>query len=451
MGQTGQPGRSGQAASPPDSTAPMDASDVAGLSDEEIFSLAEEAFALRSRQDALLCLLGGELDRRQRWRDSGATSLVAWLEQRLGLSASSARTYATVGEHLIHLPQVARALWEGQVSLDKAKVLAGVVTAQNEAGWVEAAAELSFRDLGDLVRSKQLPNRAADAAEQDKRSVRFNDALRTIVAQLPSVSYVEVRALLEQRAKKIDSDGETPYDQRLADALVSLCQGEGANGGAPLVVAHVPFEVLTDPESELVGELGRGELISADVARRLACDATIIVALDDELGHTMYEGRAQRWPSAAQRREVWRRDRHCVFPGCHNVLFTNCHHVNAWEHGGSTDLDNLALMCVHHHYLVHSKGWSMRGDANVELHFLGPNGQVMTSRPSRLWAQVTDPSVLAERRATRRREALAEGAKANPKPEWGDKAGKGKKAGRDGGQNPAARSGRSARSPDRGG
>ena len=165
------------------------------------------------------------------------------------------------------------------------------------------------------------------------------------------------------------------------------------------------------------------------MARRLACDATLIVALDDELGHTMYEGRAQRWPSATQRREVWRRDRHCVFPGCHNVLFTNCHHVNEWELGGSTDLDNLALMCVHHHYLIHSRDWSMRGDANVELHFVGPNGQVMTTRPSRLWAQVTDPALVAERRAARLREAIAEGSRASAKVEWGAKAGTSRKTG----------------------
>jgi hypothetical protein len=55
----------------------MNASEVARLSDEEIFSLAEEAFAIRSRQDALLCLLGGELDRRESWRANGATSLMA--------------------------------------------------------------------------------------------------------------------------------------------------------------------------------------------------------------------------------------------------------------------------------------------------------------------------------------------------------------------------------------
>ena len=59
-------------------------------------------------------------------------------------------------------------------------------------------------------------------------------------------------------------------------------------------------------------------------------------------------------------------------------LFTNCHHIDEWEHGGLTDLPNLALLCEHHHHLIHSKLWEMSGDANVELAFLGPTGQVMT-------------------------------------------------------------------------
>ena len=96
----------------------------------------------------------------------------------------------------------------------------------------------------------------------------------------------------------------------------------------------MPFEVLADPDSELVGELEHGGLISADVARRLACEGEVIVALDDSLGHTMYEGRARRLATPTQRREVWRRDRHCVFPGCANVLFTNCHHLRPFHDGG---------------------------------------------------------------------------------------------------------------------
>ena len=68
------------------------------------------------------------------------------------------------------------------------------------------------------------------------------------------------------------------------------------------------------------------------------------------------------------------------------------------ERGGLTDLANLALLCKHHHHLIHTKVWSMSGDANVELRFVGPTGQVMTTRPSRLWAQVSDPEVLGRRR-----------------------------------------------------
>jgi hypothetical protein len=166
-----------------------------------------------------------------------------------------------------------------------------------------------------------------------------------------------------------------------------------------LVVAHVPLATLTDDDSELAGELEHRGLIDAVVARRLACDATLVVALDDDAGHTMYEGRARRDPTPTQRRELWRRDRHCRFPGCTNAIFVNPHHVRWWKRDrGPTDLDNLALLCEHHHHLVHSKAWLLEGDANVELRFAGPNGRVMTSRPSPLWTRVTAPPKSSPRR-----------------------------------------------------
>ena len=152
------------------------------------------------------------------------------------------------------------------------------------------------------------------------------------------------------------------------------------------MVVHVPLATLTDESSELAGELERDGLISGETVRRLACDATVIVAVDDDVGHTMYEGRARRFPTEAQRREIVRRDRHCRFPGCTNATFTNVHHVVLWKLGGQTDLDNLALLCEHHHHRVHSSGWSLTGNANEELTFIPPTGRVMTSRPSPLWA-----------------------------------------------------------------
>jgi hypothetical protein len=106
----------------------------------------------------------------------------------------------------------------------------------------------------------------------------------------------------------------------------------------------------------------------------------------------MYEGRAHRYPTETQRREIVRRDRHCRFLGCANSTFVNPHHIKWWirDHG-TTDLPNLALLCEHHHRLLHSKQWTMSGNANEELTFVGPSGRVMTSRPSALWTTVTAP------------------------------------------------------------
>jgi hypothetical protein len=415
---------------------------VAKLGTDSLMEMAAQAFRVRCSQDAVLASVCGELDRRQDWRATGATSLGGWLVQQLGVSDATARAYARVAEQVGDLPHLAQGLSSGRLNLDKVRSVLGVASPKSEAGWAEAAAELSFKDLVALVRSEKLPSAPSDQLDEERRSVRFNDTLRTLVAQLPPVSYAAVRSVLERRAEQIGSDGETPLDQRLADALVSLLGSEGGQGPGPsripLVVAHVPFEVLSDPASELPGELERGGLISAEVVRRLLCEAELVVALDDALGHTMYEGRARRFPSETQRREIWRRDRHCVFPGCANVLFTNCHHLRRWSDGGLTDLDNLALLCKHHHDLIHTKVWSMSGDANVELAFVGPSGAVMTTRPSRLWAQVSDPKVLAERRAALRGDAEArqgEGATGT----------KGTQPGR------AGRRNRKGGSPDRGG
>ena len=57
------------------------------------------------------------------------------------------------------------------------------------------------------------------------------------------------------------------------------------------------------------------------------------------------------------------------------MTFTNVHHIVPWKPGGRTDLDNLVLLCLHHHGLVHRKGWTMSGNANGELTIVGPNGR----------------------------------------------------------------------------
>ena len=334
--------------------------------------------------------LVGELDRRQGWRDEGATSLEAWIVERCGVSVPTARAWAHVAGRLFDLPELATALCAGEISFDKVRAVVDMATPETDQSLRERAADCSVRQLAELARwaDGAGPGRAGSAGE--RRSLRFNDTFRTLSVQLPPESYAEAKTCLEARARRMPSDGATPWDQRLCDGLLELLRSTGPSGSSNyFVVAHVPLEALLEEGSTLSGELEEAGLISTETVQRIACDATVSIAVDDDVGHTMYEGRARRLPSDAQRREVKRRDRHCRFPGCTNATFTNAHHVKPWKPDGRTDLDNLALLCEYHHRRVHSTEWTMSGDANGDLTFVGPTGRPMTSRPSPMWTAVT--------------------------------------------------------------
>ena len=288
------------------------------------------------------------------------------------------------------------------MTFDKVRAVADSATPETDEELCDAAVSSSVRELAALARAEKEGSPNPDAG-RNNRTLRFNDSHRTITAQLTPENYAEVKTLLVNTAKQMEFDHDTRWDQRLHDALLLLMRKAVSGGskspdgaqGTPtsfFVVAHVPLSTLICENgdiSDLAGELEAGGYLHRDVVRRLACDSRFAVAIDDDVGRTMFEGRARRWATAVQRREVMRRDRHCRFPGCINATFTNVHHVTLWSAGGSTDLENLAMLCEHHHHLVHSSGWSVSGNANEELRFVGPNGHVSTSRPSRLWTAVT--------------------------------------------------------------
>jgi hypothetical protein len=376
---------------------------VAAMSKEERVARLEQAFRVIAAAQGEVVAIVGEVDRGQEFRDEGATSTESWLVERFGISAPTARALTHVGERAWDVPHLVGSLSTGDISFDKVRAVVDVATSESDRQLCDQARECSVRELADIARSGAelartgLPS--SGRSEHDARYVRFNDEHRTISAQLPVESYAETKAGLEARAKEVPSDGVTRWDQRLCDGFLELIRSSvpGSTGPAGtaspyVVVAHVPLAALVeqaDESSHLAGELEQHGLIDVETVRRIACDATIVVALDDDVGHTMYEGRARRFPTQAQRREVMRRDRKCRFPGCTNVTFTNVHHIVPWKLSGRTDLDNLALTCLHHHHLVHSDGWTLSGNANEELTFIGPSGRVMRSRPSPLWTRVT--------------------------------------------------------------
>jgi hypothetical protein len=74
----------------------------------------------------------------------------------------------------------------------------------------------------------------------------------------------------------------------------------------------------------------------------------------------LYVGREHRIVPVRLRRALERRDCHCAFPGCRvDVSRTHAHHVLPWEVGGTTDIDNMVLLCSRHHHYVHEGGWTV--------------------------------------------------------------------------------------------
>ncbi len=359
-----------------------------------------------------------ELDRRKAWRVDGATSMVAWLVQRCAVTAATAREWVSAATKLETLPEIGNALAQGKLSFDQVKPLVEVAKPETDAKLAEQATHWSAKQVRELAVDARRESDEQAAGFFNRRFLRFDDRRRALSGVLPADQYAKVKGSLVARASTRLHE-RTPFDQRMADALVEACSEEaslpasapagaaagraGAGHARPTVVVHADMNFLAGgpgwAELDVLGPL------SASVARRLACDAKLIVSADNTEGRSLDQGRARRSPSDFQRLEIRRRDKGCRFPGCTHSEFTSPHHVVHWINGGPTDLSNLAELCDQHHRAVHELGWKMSGDANIELRFESPTGRVTTSTPSPTFSSPRDGPPDSPRRGSRRSES----------------------------------------------
>jgi hypothetical protein len=139
------------------------------------------------------------------------------------------------------------------------------------------------------------------------------------------------------------------------------------------------------PAPGLVGTLDDGGRISAEAARRLACDAGILPAVLDGRGQVLDLGRQRRLFTGPVRRALVLRDRGCAFPGCDRPpRWCDGHHILHWADGGVTDLTNSVLLCGFHHRAVHHTDWRVRiNQADGLPEFLAPVLLDPAQRPRR--------------------------------------------------------------------
>ncbi|GIJ47029.1 HNH endonuclease [Virgisporangium aliadipatigenens] len=130
-------------------------------------------------------------------------------------------------------------------------------------------------------------------------------------------------------------------------------------------------------------ELGSGEPVPAETARRLACDAMVVPAVLGAAGEVLDVGAETGTVPQGVRRALELRDRGCVFPGCDRRP-AEClvHHTRHWATGGTSTVDNLVLLCPYHHGLVHEAGWRVDRDPRT--------GAVSALRPDGIRVEPSD-------------------------------------------------------------
>jgi hypothetical protein len=327
---------------------------------------------------------------------AGMGTTAEWAAAVSGEKRGKARGDCELADKLASQPVFAEALASGAVSMAQAAALAGAVQPSDseQRALLDDAAAMSVNEL-------------------ERRVTRFNlDRERAPEPVVPSVSIIPTKSgvkaevtldalggevfttAVDAAAQRLSFESGTPLTQRRAAGLTAISRffldhhrKVTHRLGRPHVLVNVPLRTLTDDHPSASAVLGSGAVIDPGTARQLACDASVSRLITGPASEPLDIGRASRSIPTGISRLLITEDQHCRWPGCQSPAWScEGHHVRWWDgpYRGETKLSNLALMCWHHHHLLHTdRGWELS---------LDPQTRRLTVRYRGRLVGTTDPS-----------------------------------------------------------
>ncbi len=346
-----------------------------------------------------------QLDQSGGWQtEYGARDLAHFLSMRYGISHWKACRWIGAAHALERLPQLSEALGSGELGVDKVVELTRFASSENEGSliaWAKGVSAASIRHQADLVLRRRIEE-VREAERSRYLSWWYADEGKRLglEGEFPAAEGEVVKNALERIAERIPvmpgEEGESCSEARRADALVMLASGQAGSDQDPegaTVVVHVRAGGYGDENG--ASELEDGPVIHSETADRLACSGRLAWLLEDDKGDVLRVGRLRRTPPRWMMRALKHRDRECRFQGCGARQYLQAHHIRHWEQGGSTELDNMVLVCFFHHKLVHECGWRILRERDGTVTWFRPNGKryrpgpgppIEAARPVRLVA-----------------------------------------------------------------
>jgi hypothetical protein len=362
-----------------------------------------ELSSLSERLEAEWLRCAGQWDAVKAWAEDGAVSASSWLASRTDVTRPNAMRKVRTARFAFAHTNTGDALASGELSAANAETLAVLATRRqktfvgDEDVILEHAPKLSPDAFAILMRKwREYADDEEATHEESKpfedRFFRLTDTLDG--AKIDGFLDPEAAALVRAALDAIDRPDPTggpvaarSRGQRYADALVDLAKASlaGATRGGRFTpnidavfdvnraCSHNPVDIYGDRRVPAYRDAINRRPVSGATIERLCCDPNIgrvIMRGDSEV---LDLGRRSRLVTPAQIRALIRRDRHCQFQGCDRPPeWTDAHHLHHWLDGGTTDLDNLVLLCRRHHVLCHEGRWRLTR---------APDGTITTTKP----------------------------------------------------------------------
>jgi hypothetical protein len=383
------------------------------LTGAEVRQVAVAVVRARTSMDAVVSRLAGCADDMGLAKDEGVTSTTAWLASATGISrGEAAKLVALARTAGTDATKVAWAA--GDLSTDQVAVIMRAINdlpdwcgdeerGDAEAHLIRIAPEHPLDDL------KRLANRVLEVIDPDGADERLGEQLRKQeqkawdatrlsfkdrgdgtmrgVFVIPDADADTLRAAIEGiiAPRRTAANAEThglgaddwaalPRDQKMGHAFIELINHlptgalPVAGGLAATVAVTVDVDDLRTGQG--VAENSSGTTMSAAKAQRLACNAHLVALYLENGTRVVDHGMTRRLYDRHQRLALAVRDKGCVFPACDRPpAWCEAHHLSFWSENGPTDLDNAALLCHFHHFLVHEGEWvaRMADDGVVEI------------------------------------------------------------------------------------
>jgi hypothetical protein len=162
-------------------------------------------------------------------------------------------------------------------------------------------------------------------------------------------------------------------------ALVELCRRGMARNLADSRPPLPECTLVMNPDRSVT--TGDGDPVDATTMAILGHDPMWRFLQFDTQGAILRYGRGRRHATTDLRKALGVRDGGCVFPGCQAPInWCDAHHVKHWNDHGTTDPDNLVLLCRHHHGVTHRNHWTMHPTGGQKFSWTTPTGHTINSQ-----------------------------------------------------------------------